>query len=181
MSNKILSEISKNYAKALIEISIEHDLVQVFSNELEQVVSILNSSDDLKVVISNSSISVEKKIDIIDEIFKNKIDSNLLKFLKILIQKNRFNEINSIYEAFIDMKNSLDNTKTVEIISAKELDFENKTMILLKLEKKLNCEIKPLWTINSEIIAGLVFKFDDYVIDTSLNAKLEDLSKKISN
>ena len=79
------------------------------------------------------------------------------------------------------MKNSLDNTKTVEIISAKELDFENKTMILLKLEKKLNCEIKPLWTINSDIIAGLVFKFDDYVIDTSLNAKLEDLSKKISN
>jgi F0F1-type ATP synthase delta subunit len=70
--------------------------------------------------------------------------------------------------------------KKVEIISPIELNFENKSNILFKLEHKLNCEIIPKWTIDESIIAGLVYKFDDYVIDTSIRAKLKDFSKVIN-
>ncbi|MBQ2612236.1 F0F1 ATP synthase subunit delta, partial [bacterium] len=45
------------------------------------------------------------------------------------------------------------------------------------LEKKLKQKVKPEWILNPDIIAGLKIKIDDTIIDTSINAKLENLDK----
>lgn len=112
--------------------------------------------------------------------FGGKIDTKLLNLLKILIEKNRFNEFESVKEAFSKLTEEVSNKKTVEIISPVKLNFENRTNVLFKLEHKLNKEITPIWTVDKSLIAGLAFKIDDCVIDTSIRAKLENLSKNIN-
>lgn len=174
MTKTMISTISKTYAKALLEAGNSYE------SDLKNISDVLNSSQDLRIVMSNSSISVSKKLEIIDEIFGKKIDSKLLNFLKILVEKNRFNEFDSIREAYTEMIEKLANKKTVEITSAIELNFENKSNILFKLEHKLNCDIMPVWKVDNSLIAGLSFKFDDTIIDTSIRAKLENLSKNIT-
>ena len=114
------------------------------------------------------------------EIFEGKIEKKLINFLKILVEKNRFNEFAAIKKSFSDMVQKLSNKKTVEITSPIKLNFENKTNVLFKLEHKFNCEILPVWKVDKSLIAGLTFKYDDCVIDTSLRAKLENLSKNIN-
>ena len=85
-----------------------------------------------------------------------------------------------IKEAFSKLTEEVSNKKTVEIISPVKLNFENRTNVLFKLEHKLNKEITPIWTVDKSLIAGLAFKIDDCVIDTSIRAKLENLSKNIN-
>ena len=101
-----------------------------------------------------------------------------MNLLKLLTEKNRISELKGIYEALSGFKNKKTNKKNVEIVSAIELNNETKQRIIEKLNKKLNCDIMPLWQIDKSIIAGLVFKYDDYVIDTSVLAKLKQLSKQ---
>lgn len=173
------SVISKNYAKALIEEAKETGEYTYFCNQLEEVSNVMKNSADLRIVMANSAISVSKKIEIVDEIFNEKIDVKLLNFIKILIEKNRFNEFESIREIFEEEVSKLSNKKRVEITSPIELNFENKTNVLFKLEHKLNCEVIPVWKIDESLIAGLMFKIDDCVIDTSVKSKLENLSKEI--
>jgi F-type H+-transporting ATPase subunit delta len=180
MSEKILSAISKNYAKALMESTSEENRNEYFVKQLDEISKVFSQSEDLNVVMSNSSVSANKKIEILDEIFKGKINEKLLNLMKILVEKNRFGEFDSIITGYKQMTEKQENKKTVEIISPIELDFENKTKILFKLEKKLKNEIVPEWTVDKSLIAGLVFKFDDYVIDTSVKAKLEDLRKTLN-
>lgn len=175
-----ISTVSKNYAQALLEIAAEHDSYEHIKNQLEEVAQVLHSSKDLQIVMSNSSISAAKKIDILNDIFGSKIDNKILNFLKLLVEKNRFMEFDSILTSYNDKIDRLANIKNVEIISAIDLNFETKTNILFKLEHKLNCEIVPHWHTDKNIIAGLTFKFDDYVIDTSIRNKIENLSKNIS-
>lgn len=172
---KITSSISKIYAKALFEL----DNSSTILSQLDEVWSTIESSSALMIVMKNSSISTAIKIEIIDEIFNNKIDYKVLNLLKLLVQKNRFEEFEAVKIEYENMLNSKKHKKTVEITSPIELNFENRTNILFKLEKKLNCEIKPIWTIDKTLIAGLTFKFDDYVIDTSVKTKLNNLSKNI--
>lgn len=176
----IISEISKTYAKALAESAAENNCLELYTKQLYQISEIFEKSNDLKVVISNTSISINKKIEILDTIFKNKIDNKLLNFIKILVEKNRFNEFDSILECYSNMLDKKNSQKKVEIISPIELNFENKSNVLFKLEHKLNCEIIPTWTVDESIIAGLVYRFDDYVIDTSIKAKLKNFSKVIN-
>lgn len=175
-----ISTVSKNYAQALLEIAAENNSYEQIKHQLEEVAQVLHSSKDLQIVMSNSSISAAKKIDILDSIFGSKIDKKILNFLKLLVEKNRFMEFDSILTSYNDKIDKLANIKNVEIISAIDLNFEMKTNILFKLEHKLNCEIVPHWRTDKNIIAGLTFKFDDYVIDTSVRNKIENLSKNIS-
>ena len=179
MTKTMISTISKNYAKALME-TIEQKSFEKVEKQLTQIAQVIESSEDLRIVMSNSSISTSTKIEIIDSIFNKKIDSKLLNLLKILIEKNRFNEFESIRAEYSNMLEKRSNKKTVEVFSPIELNFENKSNVLFKLEHKLGCEITPIWKVDKTLIAGLAFKIDDCVIDTSVRAKLADLSKNIN-
>lgn len=175
-----ISIVSKIYAKALLDIAIRENLTELYKTQLKDVCEVLNSSEDLRVVMDNSSVSVLKKLEILDSVFNGRIAGKLLNFLKILVEKNRFNELCAINLAYENMVADLANIKTVEVYSPVALNFENKSNILFKLEHKLGCEILPVWKIDETLIAGLAFKFDDTVIDTSVRSKLEDLSKNIT-
>lgn len=176
---QIISAISQKYAQALTQTAIELGSADYFAQQLNEVCSVIETSQDLKLVMANTSISISKKQEIINEIFGGKIDQKLLNFLKILVEKNRFNDIASIQYAYEKNIEKISNIKTVEVTSPIELNFENKTNILFKLEHKFNCEIKPVWKVDETLIAGLIFKYDDCVIDTSIRTKLENLSKTI--
>lgn len=174
-----VSTISKSYAKALLDVANESILSEKFRTQLDEILQVLSTSEDLRIVMANTSISIAEKLEIIDAVFADKIDKKLLNFLKILVEKGRFNELEAINLAYIEMVENLSNIKTVEISSPIALNFENKSNVLFKLEHKLKCEIRPIWKIDESLIAGLRFKIDDCTIDTSVRAKLEDLSKKI--
>ena len=178
--NNNITKTSKIYAQSLFDLATEKNITELFKNQLSQVVETIQGSDDLKIVMANSAISVEKKIEIIDEIFKNKIENNLLSFLKILVEKNRFEELNSIAEYFDKLEQEQTKVKDVEIICAINPNDETKNNIVLKLEEKLHRKVIPNWTVDETIIAGLIFKFDDCVIDTSIKTKIKNLAREIS-
>lgn len=180
MADNRISTVSKNYAQALMQTAAESDTYDKIKSQLLEIQEVINSSKDLEVVMANSSISSSDKKEILDSIFAGKIEPKLLMFLKLLVEKNRFNEFNSIIASYIDMLDKRSNKKQVDITSSVKLTFENKTNILFALEHKLNCEVVPVWHVDKSIIAGLTFKFDDYVIDTSVRNKIENLRKNIT-
>jgi F-type H+-transporting ATPase subunit delta len=180
MVKTLISSVSKNYSKALLDVAQTDNLVQNFKTELLEVEKVFESSTDLQIVMKNSSISIGEKIEILESVFGGKINQKILNFIKILVEKHRFDEFSAIVTSYCEMTEKLSNKKTVEVISPIKLNFENKSNVLFKLEHKFNCEINPIWTVDNSLIAGLAFKFDDTVIDTSIKAKLENLSKKIN-
>jgi len=174
-----ISTISKVYANALFDIAKTADSITLYKDQLQEVFETIESCSDLKIVMANSSISISVKLDILESVFNSKIEQKLLNFLKILVEKERFAELENIIHAYKDLVNNLSNIKIVEVFSAIPLNFENKSNILFKLEHKLGCEIHPIWIVDESLIAGLRIKIDDCTIDTSVRAKLESLSKNI--
>jgi len=176
---KVISSVSKIYAKALYDVVKTENTEVSVMKQLDDICQIFENSNDLKILANNTSIAKETKNDVFDDLFKEKINKSLLNFIKVLNDKNRLSELMSINEAYKTLLDTELNKKTVEIISATEVDTKVKSKIIKSLEKKLNAEIIPVWNIDKTLIAGLVYKFDDYIIDTSLRAKLENLSKNI--
>lgn len=167
---------SKNYAGALAEIAddniISYDEIK---NDLNTISVIIKNSPDLKSVLENITIATDVKNSIIDEVFKNQINEKLVNFLKILTNKNKFDEFDEIKSDFESIYNDVNNIKLVEVTSAVELTQEQKNRVTEKLQAKLNKQIKANWLLNSDIIGGLIIKIDDNVINSSLKNKLEKL------
>lgn len=159
------------YAKSLFEANKEA------LQDLNTVFEVMNSSKEFELTMLNPSVSLQVKYDIVDEIFKKELDEKVLNFVKILIEKNRFNEFSQIIQAYSDVLDEANNVKRVEIVSAIELSDTQKQKTINKLKAKLNKEVKVDWTLDTGIIGGLVIKIDDNIIDTSLKNKLDKLSK----
>ncbi len=166
-----ISTSSKTYAKSLIEAD------KNALSDLMTVNEVINSSKDFVLTMENPTISLETKYEILDEIFKKELSEKVLNFIKILVEKNRFNEFEQIIQAYSDEIDVINNIKRVEVVSAIELSEIQKQKTIEKLQNRLNKEVKVNWAIDTNIIGGLVIKIDDDVIDTSLKNKLDKLSR----
>lgn len=180
MKNIQISLTAKNYADALVKLGQDKVIsYEEILNNLVYIQDTFNSSSDLKLVLDNPAVSDEVKYSIIDEIFTGNINIKIREFLKILIEKKRFNEFEGIIAAYTDELDKINKIQRVEITSAIDLNDDMKQRITEKLQHRLQKNIIADWQVNEDIIGGLVVKINDDVIDSSLKNKLENLSKNI--
>ena len=117
---KYISSISNVYAKALFEALTDKNSFEKVRLEFVNLLETIKSSNELSSLLSNQLIKNSKKIEVVDEIFKEKINEKLLNLLKLLIEKSRLSEIESVYNAYSKMVNEKLNQQNVQIISAKD-------------------------------------------------------------
>ena len=172
MTEKI-STTSKIYANSLLDIGLNSDVVIDNFSVIRDVYEI----SEFKTMISNPVIDNTKKYEVIDEIFKNKIDDKMISFIKILIQKERFGEINEIISAYKDIVDDKNNIVRADVISAVELSDDYKSLIAEKLQTKYQKTIISDWIVDDSIIGGLVIKIKDDIFDNSIRSKIEKIGK----
>lgn len=172
--------IAQRYADALVRIAKEGKLTfEKIGKDLTLIKETLAQSKDLREVLVNPVVSADDKKEIIDKVFKQEIDVLVINFLKLLTDKNKFDVFDDVLEAFNKSLDNINNIKRVSVTSAVTMLEDAKSRLKQKLEEKLKANVMLDLSINKDIIAGLVIKIDDNIIDMSLKHKLEDLSKSI--
>ncbi len=179
MKDKI-SITAKNYAESLMQVGKDGVMsYDAILSDLNNIKEIISSSKELVDVMENPAISVKNKNEILNSVFSNQINPKLINFLKVLIEKNRFDELNQIIAAFSSDVDEINNIKRVEVVSAVEVSDDRKQRLIEKLQNKLQKTVIANWVLDDSIIGGLVIRIDDNIIDNSLRNKLENLSKNI--
>ncbi len=166
-------KIAKRYALALSEFDDTN-----LEAELNSVMDILTTSGDLNDFLQNPIITITDKKDVLNTVFSD-FSVNLKNFLFVLVEKNRFSYLKSIVEEYCSILDIKNNVKRVEIVSAVELYDDEKYRLIDKLQRKLSCVVKAQYTIDENIIAGLVIKIGDKVIDNSLKTRFSGLKKQL--
>ncbi len=173
-------KIAKRYALAFFEAVIEKkaDVNQIKEEliEIEKAVFSSNASSlELKSFFLHPIISSDEKEKVILETFEGRIDNLTLNFLLTLFKENRFSCLPLIIEVFCQKLDEYNKIKEVNLISAVEIEESQIKKIIEKLEKKLNSKISLKCSIDKEILAGFIVKWQDNVIDLSLKNKFETL------
>lgn len=172
--------IADRYSDALVELAKEGALTfEKISSDLKLIKDTLEQSSDLNEVLINPVVSIENKKEIIDKVFSADVDVLVLNFLKVIIDKERFDTFLEICDSFAKARDAVENISRVEVVSAVEMSQDAKAKLKSKLEEKMHKNVVLDLKINPQIIAGLVISIGDNVIDMSLKHKLEDLSKKL--
>lgn len=181
MVNTKNSIVADRYSNALVRLVQEGRIsYEKISEDLVNIKETLSKSKDLAEFLENPIISADDKKEIINRIFSSEVDALILNFLKVLIDKNRFITFYEIYESYSKTVDSIKNISRVNVVSAVQIPDDAKARLKEKLEYKLKKSVILDLDIDSNIIAGLIIKIGDDVIDMSLKHKLEDLSKNIT-
>ena len=179
-NEKLNNGLTQRYVKALMDLSGKEISKDDILAQITDVQTSLIGSDDLQKVISSPIVSDEEKKHILDKIFGNSLNKTVLNFLKLLIDKNRFDIFSSIVREYKTEINKQKGVLTIKITSAIELNTNEKAMVKVKLEKMLDKEIEAEWGVNKDIIGGLLFEIGDDIIDCSLQHKLQEIKKEIT-
>jgi F-type H+-transporting ATPase subunit delta len=173
--------VAKRWALALMELALEDSNIskEDILDDLREIASTIDSSEELSNVINNPSISTEEKQVVLCKLFQNSIMPIVYNFVFALNLRKRVGIIAEIAIEFEKELERIKNIAHVNVTSAIELNDDRKEDIKTKIAQKLNKDVIVDWGIDEDIIAGLIFKIDELVIDNSVKHKLEDLSREI--
>ncbi len=164
---------AKRYALALAQSSIDN--IDEISSDMELINNSVFKNDEFRTFFLHPVVALKDKKETVETTLRGKINDITLNFIQTLLDENRFVIFSTIYELFKDEVDKIKNAKRVEITSAIELDDNTKERIVQKLSQKLNKKIIPDYYTDNSIIAGIVIKLDDNIIDLSLSAKFNEL------
>ena len=173
-------KIARKYADALYKSAQDENLCEKIYNETLFIYETLKSNNNLNEFLQSPLIKNDDKKDVINKLFTPHTDKLLVNFLNILIDEGRFNALNEIINKYSEIYYKEKNIIKPVIISAVELDDNQKQAVLNKLETKLKKHIEPEYIINNDIIGGLIIEIDDKTIDCSIKTKFDNMRKELA-
>ena len=167
--------LDRRYALALYEIAEKNNKVDEYLQDLREICDIFESSKDFYQVIRHPKVNTAKKKEIFTDLFKGKVDEELLSFIIILIEKGRILQLKQklIQMEIIDLerKNTIRGVvKTAIPILSEELES-----LKVIFEKKYDKTILFDTKIDKTILGGVYVKVGNDVIDGTLKSKIEEM------
>ncbi|MEW5758681.1 MAG: ATP synthase F1 subunit delta [Candidatus Omnitrophota bacterium] len=170
--------VSKIYAQGflgLIKDTIGYDRGL---EEMFRVRQVLTTSSDLLEFLENPEIIRHQKENIIDRIFAVGFSRETLHFLKLLLEKKRFDSIIDIADQvrFIYYSAKRLNVLVKTVIP---LDVDVLEILKQKLEKRFGKPVALFIGIDPELIGGVQLVIGNTVIDGSLKRRIQELKEKL--
>ncbi|HZH55788.1 F0F1 ATP synthase subunit delta [Yanghanlia caeni] len=167
-----LSTIARPYAEAVFA-SARDDQEALASwstllSELAQLVSI----DEVREALTDPRLNAAKRIELFTGLVKSPLSAAARNFIELLIDNDRILVLPQVSEQFELLKNELEGTALAQITSAFPLSDEQVQQLVAGLEKKFGLKLKPVVTVDSELIGGVRVVVGDQVLDTSVQAQL---------
>ena len=160
------------YAKALLELAIEQDKVDLVFKDMEFFVNSGADNYDLLVFLKSPVIKTDKKLNVLNELFSH-FDVLSKSFIQLITKNRREAILPVIASSFIDLVKSHKNIIPVTLISATELSKASKDKILSKV--KVSGAIELTEEIDPALIGGFIVRIGDIQVDASVNIQLKKL------
>ena len=95
--------ISKTYGEALFELAVEEQKTDAFLEDIQGLRTVLQENPDFSTLMEHPKIDKEEKIQVIENVFKGQIIDELVGFLELIVNKDRYRDINAILD-YLDRK-----------------------------------------------------------------------------
>ncbi len=182
--------VSKTYGEALFEIAMdaqpgapageENRRADELLEEVRQVSEVLRQNPDFDKLMLHPGISKQEKLSAMKAVFKGRVSDELTGLMEIVIQKERYGDLQDIFGYFIDKVKELKGIGVAHITSAAQLSEGQKAATVARLlETTSYRSIESEFEVDESLIGGMVIRINDRVVDSSVRTKLYDLKRQL--
>lgn len=172
--------VSGVYGQALYETAVSSGKADDMMEEVTAVKKILDGNPDFTKLMLHPSISKEDKKKIVEETFRGRVMDEFTGFLLTVVEKERFKELDSIFDYFTDRIKADRGIGVVYITSPMDLDKNARLAVETKiLETTSFATLETHYKVDPSIIGGIVIRIGDRVADASVKTRLDDLTSRL--
>jgi F-type H+-transporting ATPase subunit delta len=179
MSNET---IARRYATALADVVTTSGDTAAVKSELKTWDEMISSSAELHGAFSNPAINQTKKSGVLESLIgRTKPTKTTANFLRVLLQNDRLTDLAAINERFDTVLQERGGAIQAFVASAHELSEDQKTELRANVEKLTGKKATLNFSIDPELIGGVVTRVGSTVYDGSVRTQLENLREKLIN
>ena len=172
--------VSNTYGQALFELAVEEGKEDLFLEEVGTLKEILSENPDFNRLMNHPKILKEEKLKVLNQVFQGRISDELAGFLHLIVNKDRYDEIDGILDYYIDEIKKLKGigiayvTTAVALSEAKQKEVEEKLLSTTSYK-----QMEMHFQVDEELIGGMIIRIGDRVVDSSIQTKLFELRRQL--
>ncbi len=170
---------SRRYASALLSAAEKGNFLDQIVEELLVIKQVLHNSHDLVRAMESPLVKVDKKMRILEEIFKGTVGDKMFLFFGLVARKKRAGQLPEIIDEFLILLDAKRGIVNVDITSAATLSEEQSADLVSRLEAYTGKSVRPRMLINEAVIGGVAIKIGDTIIDGTISHQLYKLRKSL--
>ena len=172
--------VGATYGEALFELAVEEGREEELMNEVILLRELLSENPDFGKLMNHPKVLKEDKLEVLEAVFKGRVSEELVGFLHLIVSKDRYGEIDSILDYFIDEVKQVKGIGVAYVATALDLSEANKKEVEQKLLSTTSfTRMEMHYQVDESLIGGMVIRIGDRVVDSSIRSKLSGLEREL--
>ncbi|EOU1269975.1 F0F1 ATP synthase subunit delta [Cronobacter sakazakii] len=166
--------VARPYAKAAFDFAVEHQSLDRWQDMLAFAAEVAKNEQMAELL--SGALAPETLAESFIAICGDQLDANSQNLIRVMAENGRLKVLPDVLEQFIQLRAALEATVEVEVTSASALSDEQLAKISAAMEKRLSRKVKLNCKIDKSVMAGVIIRSGDTVIDGSVRGRLERLA-----
>lgn len=167
--------VAYRYAKSLIELAEEKGITDTIQKDMQLFDQVCTENHAFELALKSPVVKHLKKLSILKEVFKDKINPMTLSIFTIITNKNRESILPSLATEYLRQYDILKNNLTAEVTTVSDLNDTQRKEFIDLVAKATGKNVNLKEKLNTDLIGGYILRVGDKQIDTSVKRKLNDL------
>lgn len=172
--------IASRYAKSLMVLAEEQGVLNEVNNDIRLFDKVLKENHQLVLLLKNPIVNHAKKLQILESIFKGKVDKLTLAFFAIITRKNRESILPVMASTFATQYNIFKNIEEAKVTTTFPLDEALRKEFSNIVKKFTGKDVILTEEVNKDLVGGFVLRIGDKQIDESVSSRLKALKLQFS-
>lgn len=172
--------VAKRYAQAIFELGVESSSVAALTDEVKQMAQVYESSPELRTVLENPLVSTAERQAVIDELATRMgLSATGKNTLGLLAQRQRVAALPAIAKELAHLADERAGIVRGTVTSAGPLSEPYFQKLQREVERLTGKKVLLERHQDPGLIAGLVVRIGDRIIDGSARARLEQVREQL--
>ncbi len=166
--------VARPYAKAAFDFAVENQSVDRWQDMLAFAAEVTKNEQMAELL--SGALAPETLAESFIAVCGDQLDAHGQNLIKVMADNGRLKVLPDVLEQFIRLREAREATVEVEVTSANALSEDQLEKISVAMEKRLSRKVKLNCKIDKSVMAGVIIRSGDMVIDGSVRGRLERLA-----
>lgn len=166
--------VARPYAKAAFDFAVENQSVERWQQMLA-FTAVVTRNEQMAELLSGV-VAPETLSNTFIAVCGDELDEHGQNFIRVMAENGRLLVLPAVLQQFIELRAALESTVEVEVLSSSALNDTQQAKIIAAMEKRLSRKVKLNCKIDKSVLAGVIIRAGDLVIDGSVRGRLERLA-----
>lgn len=173
--------IARNYADTLLELAQRHGgqkTVEEFGAAMELLAATVSDAR-VREFLSTPRIAPEQRKEALRAALAGKVPDLFLRFVMVVVDKRRQAMLGDIAAEYRDLLDQLTGQVRVQVAISHEPDAALREQITAALAQRLGKTVLPAFTVDPELLGGMVVRVGDEILDGSVRSGAQGLRRRL--